>query len=115
MKVTALMPDRSTAVLDVAEGSLVYDGHNFVSPLIAQFIALYSVPVDAVSLPHRDVILQLQTQTCIGAKVVEVDAAPAASTDPSVIAQPDPSGGICICGLTCTGTDLRFAVVTLEN
>lgn len=29
----------------------------------------------------------------------------------NVIVQTDPSGGVCVCGVTCSGTDLNYVVV----
>jgi len=115
MLITVQLPN-GTASLAVADNTLVFDGFDFKTPSELKYAELYSLPVAAQSVPYKDVPEQvLLTAVRIRALVTNVDATSEPTTDPSLEAVPDPSNGQCVCGLTCNGTELRFAVVQLEN
>lgn len=116
MLITVLLPSGSTASLDVGENTLVFDGSKYAEPLHLKYVELYALPVSAQSMPYKEVPAQtLSTAVRIRALVTALDLTEEPDTDPSLMAAPDPSGGQCICGLTCNGTELRFVVVQLEN
>jgi hypothetical protein len=111
MILTALMPDQSTVGVDVPDGQLIYDGRSFMWPLDAQWVALYTVPTEAESADYKDVVLALATNQYIRAKVMHPP--PTSTLDPTISpkVQPDPANGECVCGITCAGTNIRFAKV----
>lgn len=116
MFITLLMPNGSTASLGVADNTLVFDGSEFIRPADLKYAMLYALPVSARSVPYKDLDAQtLSAAVRIRALVQGVDPTETLVTDPSLVAEPDPVEGQCICGLTCNGTELRFAVVQLEN
>ena len=117
MLITALLPDGRSVQLGVAENTLVFDGLSFANPSDVSWIELYTIPVSAMSMPYKDVLSQaLTAEVRIRASVLEIDNTVVPVTDPSVVASLDPSNGECICGITCNGTDIRFANVHyLEN
>lgn len=115
MLITVQLPTGDTAILGTGDGMLVFDGSEFVSPQSLKYVELYGVPVSAYSTPYKEVPAQvLSTATRIRALVLGTDPT-AAPLDPSIVSAMDPSGGQCICGLTCNGTELRFVAVQLEN
>jgi hypothetical protein len=109
------MPDQSTVTLDVADNYLVFNGNEFVNPSYLSYIELYTMPIAALSAEHRDIVVGLQADVKIKALVISKSSVSVPVTDPSVVAEPDPANGECICGLTCNGTSLRFVTVTPEN
>lgn len=114
MRITVQLPT-GTATLDVADDVLVFNGEAYVQPKHAMYLELYSLPVNALSKPMQGLADMLHTQVSIKAKVVGIDPVVVPVSDPSVIQVPDPAEGMCICGITCAGTDIRFAVVQPEN
>lgn len=116
MLITVTMPDGSSATLAVGANTLVFDGQTFLEPQLLTYAELYGLPVSAQSVPYKEIPAQvLSTAVRIRAKVLGVDPTDEPVTDPKLVTQPDPTNGQCICGLTCNGTELRFAVVQLEN
>lgn len=116
MIITALLPGGTQVELTIAPDTLVYNGDVFVNPSYLTYIELYTIPVDALTLPFREQQeMALQTSVRIKALVISRNSTVVPTTDPAVVAVPDPSLGQCICGLTCTGTDLRFVTVTVET
>lgn len=115
MLITAQLPAGGAAVFGVADGTLVFDGSEFVKPQSLTYAELYGVPVNAQSMPYKELPAQvLSAAVKIRARVLNVDPTEA-PTDPTLVTVADPLGGECICGLTCNGTELRFVVVQLEN
>jgi hypothetical protein len=114
MRITVQMPV-GTATLDVADNVLVFNGEAYVQPSQALYLDLYTLPVAAVSAPILGLSQALSALVSIRAKVLSLDPTIVPYTDPSIVQAPDPSGGMCVCGVTCSGTDIRFAVVQQEN
>lgn len=114
MIITALTPGNASLQLDVADGLLVFDGRSFVEPSKLSYIELYTLPVEALSAEHRDLVEPLLTRALMRALVVGKNPQSVPDTDPSVIVAPDPPDGNCVCALTCSGTDLRFVTVYPE-
>jgi len=102
--------------LNVADNTLVYNGKAFVDPSDAFFVALYAMPIDALSLPFETLPAQtLVTQQAQLAWVLSYLATAEPTTDPSLVVQPDPANGQCVCGVTCQGTQLSYVKVTTES
>lgn len=115
MIITVLMPGNHKAILDVADGFLVFDGQYFVEPYYSSYVELYTLPVYALSLEYRDQLpVALQASVRIRALVINKDPTQVPDTDPSLVVELDPASGQCVCGLTCNGTDLRFVTVYPE-
>lgn len=116
MLITVMLPSGGTASLGIGDDVLVFNGQEFKDPKNLRYVELYGLPVNAKSMPFEGFPSQtLSAAVRIRAKVISIDADTVADTDPSLVTRTDPSGGQCICGLTCNGTDIRFAVVQLEN
>lgn len=117
MLITALLPDGQQVQLGIAQNTLVFDGTAFKSPSDISWIQLYTIPVAAVSMPYKDVLSQaLVAQVTIRAIITEITDTVSPTTDPRVVSEADPAEGECVCGVTCNGTDIRFAnVYYLEN
>lgn len=111
MILTVLLPDGSQAELAIADATLVYDGQQFLNPENAYYVALYSVPVEAVSTEYRGFTEDLTAYQSWKCSVVNRDPQTVVDTDPRAIVQPDPALGECICGITCQGTEIRYAQV----
>lgn len=110
---TVLLPNGKTVGLIVADDTLVYDGSQFKSPNTLKYAMLYAVPVEAMALPFKTVPSRpLSVQQHTRAEVIGIDPIPATPTDPSLISEPDPSNGVCICFVTCQGTHLSYVQVT---
>ena len=116
MLITVQLPTGVAAQLAVAANTLVFDGEIFMEASAMKYVELYGIAVAAQSMPYKAFPSQvLSIAQRIRARVLSIDATDEPTTDPSLVSQPDPSEGQCICGLTCTGTELRFVVVQLEN
>jgi hypothetical protein len=116
MIITVLLPSGNTATLDVADNVLVFDGSEFLTPKTGSYVMLYALDVAALSMPFKDVAAQpLLAAVKIRSIVKSVDNTSVLVTDPLLVAAPDPSGGLCICGITCAGTDLAFVKVQVTN
>lgn len=110
---TVILPSQIQQVLDIEEpGTLVYDGQAFVDPQVAQYVMLYTLPVAAVGLPFEGAIPNLVTSAYVQAGVVSYDGTPVIDTDPSLVTAVDPSGGTCVCFITCKGTWISYVKVT---
>ncbi len=109
-----ILPDEKQVLVSVADDTLVYDGQNYVHPSVAKYVALYTVPVDALSLPFEVASQEFMTRSLITAQVVAYNPVSKPSTNPLVIAEPDPSLGECVCFVTCKGTWLSYVRVVQE-
>lgn len=115
MILSVYLPDSKIGTLTISEGDLVYDGTEFVKPEIAKYVALYDVPVQAVSLEYKNIVDILFVSQQTKAFVQSIDLTPSPTTDPEVIAEPDPNiTGICVCFITCRGTWLSYVKVSKE-
>jgi hypothetical protein len=101
-------------VIDVLSTDLVLSNGVFTPVQTAQSVTLTDQPSDTEFVPFN----QAQIETALqGATTREVRVCwrePVDSDDnPSdaIILEPDPSNGVCVCGITCSGTDLSFVVV----
>lgn len=113
MLITVLTPSGNQVNLAIADNTLVFDGLEFKEPQDLKYVELYGVPVEASTVPYKELPQQtLMTAVRIKAIVLGTDPTEASLTDPQVVSVSDPSMGQCICGLTCAGTDLRFVTVT---
>jgi len=116
MIITVLLPSGAQATLGVAENTLVFNGQDFVTPEDLQYAELYTVPVQALSMPYRQLSsLMLSTMVKIKALVTAKDPTVVPTTDTQLVAADDPTLGQCLCGLTCSGVDLRFVTVSVES
>jgi hypothetical protein len=106
-----------TVLLSIPDNSLVFDGREFVSPkkakrvmlgLIGQanFMSPGPVTLDQFQSRHALIMRNYFLCTVLGTDV-------SSTGQPSdVITIPDPNDGICLCGVTCTGTNIQYVKVT---
>lgn len=102
--------------LAIPDNSLLFDGTQFVRPADAKWVWLTATteavflspaPLPINEFEHRVELTQEQGYVCqvIGTGITIADP-------PEVIAIPDPNDGECVCGVTCSGTDLQYVTVT---
>lgn len=101
----------SQQVIDVDVDDLILSNGGFVSPQTAKSITLSGAPFSASftpfgSAPVTDITYQDETRIC-WREPVGIDQYP----NENVIIAADPSGGVCVCGITCRGIDLSYVVV----
>ena len=104
--------------VNVPNGSLVYDGREFVDPAKAANVALVYAEMATASRPSAYPIErfnspenQLTWQNLWVCKVIQVlNPADAMPTD--VVTAPPPVDGMCVCGITCDGVNVQNVVVT---
>lgn len=102
----------ATAVVTVADDTLVYNGHSFVQPRDAKYVELHLVDVAAKSLVFGSIAqASLDARYTNLARVLSVDDQTGEATTPSLTSSTDPSEGICICLVTCKGTALTYVQV----
>ncbi len=112
-KLLVQLPDQTQALLSVAADTLVYDGQYFVQPSAAKYVALYSVPIAATTLPFGGLESNLAyVASQIKAGVLNYNPVEQLDSDPSLVIEPDPSLGICVCFITCKGTFFSYVQVT---
>jgi hypothetical protein len=106
-----------TAQLQVDSGSLVWDGTSFVDPTEATYVMLVTVVPTLISPNIYPVTVQAPipsgltvtgTYLCV---VTSID--PAITSGNTVVAVADPLNGQCLCGITCTGTQIATPAVTI--
>lgn len=106
------------ALVNVPDGSLVFDGKEFVNPAKANYVALvYTTQVDAVLqypvAPGKTMNESLSWVNQLLCKVIGIHSLDTEfPTD--VIAVPEPADGMCVCGVTCTGTEIQQVQVYQE-
>lgn len=110
---TVNLPDQTLGTVNVADGDLVFNGKEFVKPDTAKYIALYDIPVSALTLDYKNVIdtLLVSQQTVAYVETYNPQTVPV--TDPDVITEPNPSA-TCVCFITCNGTRFQYVQVTKE-
>ena len=122
MKVTVKLPNGTSAIMDVADGYLVLDAdYDFVQPKVGTYITLLIGPNGASFTTFAAQLeqeltglvdaLNLQVTQYYLCKITDIDATPTPTTDPQIIAAPDPTGGVCVCGITCWGPNLKYVQV----
>jgi hypothetical protein len=112
MFITVQLPDGLQKQMGIADNTLVYDGYEFKEPSDLVYAMLYAVDTPALSVPYKEVPAeQLSVAQRIRAKVVGKDPQQSPTSDGSLVVAADPTDGVCLCGLTCTGTEIRFAKV----
>jgi hypothetical protein len=115
-----LIPDSSNPsiqqiqIIDVNEDVLILSNGEFVSPMVATSVTLVGVPFEVQFIPFNSTqaSIQLQNNSTKEVKIckrisVNSDDYP----DPNVIEVNDPTGGICICGITCLGSQITYVKV----
>lgn len=108
------LPDQTQVLLSIEPDTLVYDGEVFVSPEVAKYVALYNLSsVSVTTLPWgglgpNTVITSSGTR----AKVLQYNPVTQPYTDSSLVVEPDPSLGVCVCFITCKGTLFSYVKVT---
>lgn len=106
------------ALVNVPDGSLVFDGKDFVDPSKAKYVALvYTTQVDAVvQYPVAPGVMMGETLSWVNqlvCKVIGIDSL-ATELPTDVVAVPEPADGMCVCGVTCTGTEIQQVLVYQE-
>jgi hypothetical protein len=106
-------------LLDVPDGRMVYDGANFVDPAKAKTVALlqtvqaqasvpFEYPIKGSPWPPSDQLTWQNTWVC---KVIGVHSQ-ATTTASDVVVTDPPADGMCVCGITCNGTEIQQVPVT---
>lgn len=108
---TAVMPNQTRVQLAVAEGALVFDGSNFVEPARARQVALLNTQETPAVVAIKGVPAMLGFKGTVLAGVVGYDPMSEPSTDSALVSATDPSNGLCICGITCKGTNVAYVQV----
>lgn len=103
MKRIQVLLNDTTAVFEVYDDELVFDGSQFIKPENASYIQVLAYGYADVpdGLSRFKLLKVLNVETVVG-------------TEPSqdVVVEVDPSNGECVCGLTCHGTNLKYVQVT---
>jgi hypothetical protein len=101
-------------ILDVPSDALILSNGQFVLVQTAPSVTLYGVPVSEVFTPFNSsqTPVQLTNQQTQELRIcwrepVDVQQYP----DAEVIVVNDPSGGTCVCGITCVGANLTYVQV----
>lgn len=98
-------------------GYLVFDGFSFVRPQDAKFVAIVETDrAGPVLLPApwpetqtlvQEALTWYNTWIC---EVIALDQTLITGTD--VVSVIDPNNGVCVCGVSCMGTNLQYVKVT---
>ena len=103
--------------LGVGPNALIFDGVQFVPPADVKFVAIVqtvTVGPETVPVPWPETQTIEQTAlTWINMWICQVisTGGPAIS-DRDVVSITDPANGVCICGVTCQGTDIQYVTVS---
>lgn len=104
MAVLTLIVPQGQAMVNVEDGVLVFDKTgNWVPVDIATYVTL-------VETYSHNADKQLLIGATLIAKVIDITPA-FTVTDPNVLVQEDPSGGQCVCLITCQGTNISYIKV----
>jgi hypothetical protein len=110
---TVHLPDQTLGAVNVADGDLVFNGQVFAQPSTVKYIALYDIPVSALTLEYKNVVDTLHVSQQMLAYVEAYNPQTVPVTDPDVVAEPNPST-TCVCFITCNGTRFQYVQVTKE-
>lgn len=113
-----LVPDQLNPsiqqIIDVDPDVLILSNGEFISPALATSITLISVSVEVGFIPFNSdqIPIELQNNSTKEIRIckrinVNSDDYP----NPDVIEVNDPTGGVCICGITCLGTQITYVQV----
>ncbi len=106
MAVLTLITPQGEALANVEDGVLVFDkAGNWVPVEVAAYVTLVEVASHDTT---KDLIIGAQLM----AKVIDITPDASSTTDFNVLTQPDPSGGVCVCLITCQGTNISYVKVT---
>lgn len=101
-------------VIDVDSSVLIRSNNQFVSPQVAASVDLIMAPVQTMLTPFADAATALML-TLTGYQNVRVCWREPVNSDdnPSnqIVTAPDPTGGQCVCGITCAGTQISYVPV----
>jgi hypothetical protein len=111
---TLLMPDNTQSVLNVAAGTLVFNGSHFVQPDAASHVELFTVPSNA-EIRFGVSLETVMTAGFINAKVLSFNNINVNVTDSSIVSEPDPSNGQVVAGVTSRGTWLEYVQVNIQT
>ena len=104
----------TTAYVFVDGGMLLYDGTNYVPALDARFLELSSVIAQGLSPPQEpNDTPERSLKTWKNRRLYEILSSDIQLTTvplDSVAAVSDPSGGVCVCTVTCAGTQVLAAL-----
>ncbi len=104
-------------VIDVDASDLVLSAQAFVSPQTAPTVTLVGASIDSVFTPFSFTPVPPGGLSLVSSQQQEVRVCwrePVGTEDypnQDLIVVPDPSGGMCTCGITCSGTDLTYVQV----
>lgn len=105
--------------LSVDDGFLVYDGVQFVEPASAKTVML--VHTTGVSVVGNTYDIQNSSPIPVGLTIYNQYVCTVTSVTPGTLVsvfQPvtssDPTGGNCICGITCSGTEVQAVQIIVS-
>lgn len=104
----------SQLAIDIPDTALILSNEQFVPVQTAPSVTLIQQPVTSEFTPFNSAQLQ-ETLTTAQTQELRIcwrepeDVQQYPDTD--VIEATDPTGGVCLCGITCMGTDLAFVQV----
>jgi len=118
MIITAILLDK-TIQMPIATGLLVYDGEKFVDPLKAKTVMLVQttgVPVVGNSYeihgssPIPAGLTIYNRYVCTVTSVADGSV----TSEFQPVTSVDPTGGVCVCGITCNLTEVQAVRVTVQ-
>lgn len=102
-------------VIDVDVDHLILSNGAFVNPQVAKSVTLSGAPFSATFTPFGSAQSTYQNLTMSYQDEIRICWREPVGTDlypnENVITATDPSNGQCVCGVTCSGTDLSYVVV----
>lgn len=107
--------DNKQQIIDIPDTALVLSNNQFVPVQVASSVTLVGVPISTSFTPFNssqlpEVLNMSQTQDIriCWREPVTVQT----NSDAQVIEVTDPTGGQCVCGITCQGTVITYVRVT---
>jgi hypothetical protein len=104
-------------VIDVDTADLVLSGQDFVSPQTAPSVTLVGASSDSTFTPFAYAPVPPGALNLINSQAQQVRVCwrePVGTDDfpnQDLVTVVDPSGGVCVCGITCQGTNLSYVQV----